>query len=595
MKPPYFTRYLIIALLFLLMGVAIVFRMIRVNYTTLAVDLLEKSVSYQGVRRVVYPPRGTIYDRTGNILATNQIAYEVGIELKSVVDPESIAFAAATLLDDVDYSHAYSLASLEKHKEENRYFVLASFVDKDVIDELEQLRQYYTNRRRESRNLTPSLSGLTWSPMMQRAYPENTLAANILGFYNYFSRESAQGVFGIEEAYNRLLTGKPQKIFMPNDPYLVEALPDIDPGASLILTIDREIQFMLEETLTEAIEWAGAEGGTIVVADPKTGEILGMASTPFFDPNQYWTYQETFPGITTYNRAVGTAYEPGSVFKVITMAAALDSGVVDLETTYNDSSGVYWVANTWPIYNWDYGAWGLHDMTGCMQHSLNVCLAYIAHERLGEDLFYQYLQAFGFGRSTGIDLASEANYPLRLPENNQWSILDLSTNSFGQGIAVTPIQMITAISSIANDGRMMTPHVVRSVIDRGQQYNVNPQVINSPVSAETARTLTEMLTVTLEREASLALVEGYRIAGKTGTGEIPTELGYTSTLTNASFVGWGPSDDPQFVVYVWIEKPTISKWGSEVAAPVFRDVVEQLVVLMRIPPDSVRLQAMEQQ
>lgn len=595
MKPPYFTRYLIIALLFLLMGVAIVFRMIRVNYTTLAVDLLEKSVSYQGVRRVVYPPRGTIYDRTGNILATNQIAYEVGIELKSVVDPESIAFAAATLLDDVDYSHAYSLASLEKHKEENRYFVLASFVDKDVIDELEQLRQYYTNRRRESRTLTPSLSGLTWSPMMQRAYPENTLAANILGFYNYFSRESAQGVFGIEEAYNRLLTGKPQKIFMPNDPYLVEALPDIDPGASLILTIDREIQFMLEETLTEAIEWAGAEGGTIVVADPKTGEILGMASTPFFDPNQYWTYQETFPGITTYNRAVGTAYEPGSVFKVITMAAALDSGVVDLETTYNDSSGVYWVANTWPIYNWDYGAWGLHDMTGCMQHSLNVCLAYIAHERLGEDLFYQYLQAFGFGRSTGIDLASEANYPLRLPENNQWSILDLSTNSFGQGIAVTPIQMITAISSIANDGRMMTPHVVRSVIDRGQQYNVNPQVINSPVSAETARTLTEMLTVTLEREASLALVEGYRIAGKTGTGEIPTELGYTSTLTNASFVGWGPSDDPQFVVYVWIEKPTISKWGSEVAAPVFRDVVEQLVVLMRIPPDSVRLQAMEQQ
>lgn len=595
MKPPYFTRYLIIALLCVLMGGAIVFRMIRVNYTTLAVDLLEKSVSYQGVRRVVYPPRGTIYDRTGNILATNQIAYEVGIELKSVVDPESIAFAAATLLDDVDYSHAYSLASLEKHKEENRYFVLASFVDKDVIDELEQLRQYYTNRRRESRTLTPSLSGLTWSPMMQRAYPENTLAANILGFYNYFSRESAQGVFGIEEAYNRLLTGKPQKIFMPNDPYLVEALPDIDPGASLILTIDREIQFMLEETLTEAIEWAGAEGGTIVVADPKTGEILGMASTPFFDPNQYWTYQETFPGITTYNRAVGTAYEPGSVFKVITMAAALDSGVVDLETTYNDSSGVYWVANTWPIYNWDYGAWGLHDMTGCMQHSLNVCLAYIAHERLGEDLFYQYLQAFGFGRSTGIDLASEANYPLRLPENNQWSILDLSTNSFGQGIAVTPIQMITAISSIANDGRMMTPHVVRSVIDRGQQYNVNPQVINSPVSAETARTLTEMLTVTLEREASLALVEGYRIAGKTGTGEIPTELGYTSTLTNASFVGWGPSDDPQFVVYVWIEKPTISKWGSEVAAPVFRDVVEQLVVLMRIPPDSVRLQAMEQQ
>jgi cell division protein FtsI/penicillin-binding protein 2 len=271
------------------------------------------------------------------------------------------------------------------------------------------------------------------------------------------------------------------------------------------------------------------------------------------------------------------------------MAAALDSGVAEPSTTYNDASGVYWVANSWPIYNWDGGAWGEQDMTGCMQHSLNVCLAHIAIDLLEEDLFYQYLQSFGFGRSTGIDLASEANYPLRLPDNNQWVEIDLATNSFGQGIAVTPIQMVTAISSVANDGMMMTPHVVRSVIDRGQQYSVTPQVISSPISSETAQTLTQMLTVALEEEASDALVEGYSIAGKTGTGEIPTEFGYTSELTNASFVGWGPSDDPQFLVYVWLEKPTISKWGSVVAAPVFRDVVEKLVVLMRIPPDNIRL------
>jgi cell division protein FtsI/penicillin-binding protein 2 len=346
---------------------------------------------------------------------------------------------------------------------------------------------------------------------------------------------------------------------------------------------------MVERTLSDAIEWSGAEGGTIIVADPKTGEILGMASTPYFNPNEYWKYEETFPGITPYNRAIGTTYEPGSVFKVITMAAALDSGVAEPSTTYNDSSGVYWVANSWPIYNWDGGAWGVQDMTGCMQHSLNVCLAHVAVDLLQEDLFYQYLQAFGFGRSTGIDLASEANYPLRLPTNNQWVEIDLATNSFGQGIAVTPIQMVTAISAVANDGMMMTPHVVRSVIDRGQQYDVTPQVINSPISPETAHTLSQMLTIALQEEASDALIEGYTIAGKTGTGEIPTEFGYTSELTNASFVGWGPSDDPQFLVYVWLEKPTISKWGSVVAAPVFRDVVEQLVVLMRIPPDNIRL------
>jgi cell division protein FtsI/penicillin-binding protein 2 len=589
MKKPYHFRYLILVIISAIFGAAIVVQMVRINYTTYGQQLLAKSSDYQGFEKTIYPSRGTIYDRSGNILATNQVGYELGIDLKFVNDPESIAFSVASLIDELDYIDVFELANTEKRETENRYFVLSSFVSKEIIDELAQLEENYQARRQENRSTKPSLSGLVWYPMQQRTYPEGILAANVLGFYNYFSRETAQGVYGVEESYNRLLTGKPESVYMPNDPYLVEALPDILPGASLVLTIDRDIQNMIENELANAIEWSGAEGGTIIVTNPENGEILGMASTPFFNPNEYWEYEETFPGITPYNRAIGTTYEPGSVFKIITMAAALDSGVAEPSTTYNDASGVYWVANSWPIYNWDGGAWGEQDMTGCMQHSLNVCLAHIAIDLLEEDLFYQYLQSFGFGRSTGIDLASEANYPLRLPDNNQWVEIDLATNSFGQGIAVTPIQMVTAISSVANDGMMMTPHVVRSVIDRGQQYSVTPQVISSPISSETAQTLTQMLTVALEEEASDALVEGYSIAGKTGTGEIPTEFGYTSELTNASFVGWGPSDDPQFLVYVWLEKPTISKWGSVVAAPVFRDVVEKLVVLMRIPPDNIRL------
>jgi len=589
MKMPFHGRYLSIVIICAILGGAIVVQMVRINYTIYAQQLIAKSEDYQGIEKVIYPSRGNIYDRSGHILATNQVGYELGIDLKFVADPESIAFSVASIIDDMDYVNVYELANTEKRDVENRYFVLSSYVSKEKIDELARLKENYAERRQEQKSSKPSLSGLVWYPMQQRTYPEGTLAANILGFYNYFSRETAQGVYGIEESYNRLLTGKPESVFMPNDPYLVEALPDTQPGASLVLTIDRDIQSMIEKNLADAIEWSDAEGGTIIVADPKTGEILGMASTPYFNPNEYWKYEETFPGITPYNRAIGTTYEPGSVFKVITMAAGLDSGVVEPSSTYNDASGVYWVANSWPIYNWDGGAWGEQDMTGCMQHSLNVCLAHIAIDLLHEDLFYQYVQAFGFGKSTGIDLASEANYPLRLPTSNQWVEIDLATNSFGQGIAVTPIQMVTAISAVANDGLMMTPHVVRSVIDRGQQYDVTPQVINSPISAETARTLTQMLTVALEEEASDALVEGYSIAGKTGTGEIPTEFGYTSELTNTSFVGWGPSDDPQFLVYVWLEKPSISKWGSVVAAPVFRDVVEQLVVLMRIPPDNIRL------
>ena len=589
MKKPYHFRYLSLVLISALFGIAIIVQMVRINYTTYGQQLIAKSSDYQGIEKTIYPSRGTIYDRSGHILATNQIGYELGIDLKFVTDPESIAFSVASLIDDLDYVDVFTTANTEKRETENRYFVLSSYVSNEIIDELSQLEENYQERREENKSTKPSLSGLVWHPMQQRTYPEGTLASNVLGFYNYFSRETAQGVYGVEEAYNRLLTGRPERVYMPNDPYLVEALPDIQPGASLVLTIDRDIQNMIESELSNAIEWSGAEGGTIIVANPRNGEILGMASTPYFNPNEYWDYEETFPGITPYNRAIGTTYEPGSVFKIITMAAALDSGVAELNTTYNDATGVYWVANSWPIYNWDGGAWGVQDMTGCMQHSLNVCLAHIAVDLLEEDLFYQYLQAFGFGRSTGIDLASEANYPLRLPTNNQWVEIDLATNSFGQGIAVTPIQMVTAISAVANDGMMMTPHAVRSVIDRGQQYEVTPQVINSPISPETARTITQMLTVALEEEASDALVEGYSIAGKTGTGEIPTEFGYTSELTNASFVGWGPSDDPQFLVYIWLEKPTISKWGSVVAAPVFSDVVEKLVVLMRIPPDNIRL------
>lgn len=590
MKTPFHTRYLIITVVCLIFGIAIVVQMIRINYSESAQELIAKSETYQGFEDVVYPPRGIIYDRSGHILATNKIAYEVGIDLKFVTDPESIAFTAASLLD-MEYADAFALASTEKlDPDEYRYFVLASYVDEDIIEELAQLKENYYERRVAEGTLTPSLSGLIWTPMQQRAYPENELASNVLGFFNYFSRETAQGVYGIEEAYNRLLTGEPESVYIAYDPYDVEALPDIDSGASLVLTIDREIQAMLEETLADAIDWSEAEGGTIIVLDPKTGEILGMASTPTFDPNEYWEYEESFPGITPYNRAIGYAYEPGSVFKVITMAAALDSGVVEPSTTYTDSTGVYWVEDSWPIYNWDGGAWGEQDMTGCMQHSLNVCLAHLAVDLLEEELFYEYVEAFGFGRSTGIDLAGEANYPLRLPEDNQWVILDLATNSFGQGIAVTPIQMISAISAVANGGQIMAPHVVRSVVDGGQQYDITPQIVGNPISAEAAETLTNMLAIALEEEASAALVDGYTVAGKTGTGEIPTELGYTSTQTNTSFVGWGPVDDPQFVVYVWLEKPTISKWGSVVAAPVFRDVVEQLVVLMKIPPDDVRQQ-----
>ncbi len=274
------------------------------------------------------------------------------------------------------------------------------------------------------------------------------------------------------------------------------------------------------------------------------------------------------------------------------MAAALDAGVVTPDTEFLDTGQI--MVGGISIYNWDRGAWGPQTMTGCMQHSLNVCLAWVATQ-LGPTNFYNYLQRFGIGHLTGIDLAGEVNYPLSIAGDPNWYPVNLGTNAFGQGVATTPIQMITAASALANtQGQMMAPHILRSVIENGEKYDNPTQVIGTPIKGETSRAITEMLAKSLEGEASDALVEGYRVAGKTGTAEIAGPEGYTTSLTNASFVGWGPVDDPRFIVYVWLEKPTSSPWGSVVAAPIFSEVVSKLVILLDLPPDDVRHQLASQ-
>jgi cell division protein FtsI/penicillin-binding protein 2 len=268
------------------------------------------------------------------------------------------------------------------------------------------------------------------------------------------------------------------------------------------------------------------------------------------------------------------------------MAAALDAGVITPETVFNDPGAFRYGGVT--IYNWDRQAYGQQTMTGCLQHSLNVCLSWIASQ-VGAENFYRYMQSFGIGRRTNIDLGYELTYPLYTPaDEGRWYPADLVTNSFGQSLSVTPIQIATGISAIANDGKMMKPHVVKAIIDNGQQTAITPQVESIPIKAETARILSEMLAISLEKEASSALVPGYRVAGKTGTAQIPTESGYSPDQTNASFVGWGPVDDPRFLVYIWLEKPKSSPWGSVVAAPLFSKIVKELVVLMDLPPDAIR-------
>jgi cell division protein FtsI/penicillin-binding protein 2 len=582
-------RFNLLGILFLLAGVMIIVQLVRLQFSPERAAFVKQGDQYNRTLHIFYPPRGDIYDRWGRLLAGSTLVYEVGVQVDNVVNPDSIAFALSkVLVKHAEYAYAgfsdEKLAVIHQAQiSKTAYVQLVDFVTPEELSQLQDWSRNYANLPNVDYGKAgkPSLAGLVYRPRLQRYYPENELGANILGFVN----RDGIGMFGVEAQFNDLLAGTPQAVWMTLDPYKVTEIPQLKAGADIVLTIDREIQAAAEEVLDKGLKDSGADGGVILVMDPNTGEMLAIASTPRLNPNEYWNYANVFTGNTPYNRAVSQDYEPGSVFKVLTMAAALDAGAVTPDTQFVDTGSIQIGGIT--IHNWDWGAWGPQDMQGCMAHSLNVCLTWVATQ-LGAGPFYQYMQNFGLGRITGIDLAGEAPGRLKLPGDTDWFEAELGTNSFGQGVAVTPIQMVMAISSVANaKGQMMMPHVMRSMVRDGFQYTPTPQVVGQPISAETARHLTDLLALSLESESSDALVDGYRVAGKTGTAEIATPTGYSSTQTNASFVGWGPVSNPRFLVYVWLEKPNSSVWGSVVAAPVFHDMVERLVVLMDIPPDGV--------
>lgn len=577
MRQQYAWRSLLLNVVLALVAVLVVMQMVRIQASAEAEQFRKQADDFAGEYKVYYPERGEIYDRNGHLLAGNQTVYEVGVDTTTVRDPHSVAMAVSVNLGK-NYDTVYS--NIINPPSGISYLVVDNFASPETVAYLKELKKELN----ESDNPTPSLAGLEFSPRLERSYPEDALASNILGFVNLEGR----GYFGIEEKYNDLLAGNAVIVWVPSDPNRAEEIPRIPNGTSLILTINRDLQDAVEEILDQSLYEHGAQNGTIIIMDPKNGDILAMASTPRMDLNNFQNYGAIYGNASEYNRAISMPYEPGSVIKIFTMAAALDTGMVNPNTTYLDT-GEFQIGGV-TIKNWDEKAWGMQTMVGCLQHSLNVCLAWLATQ-LGPQNFYEYMDRFGFGSPTGLDMAGEAAGRLKIPGDADWYPVDLGTNSFGQGISATPLQIMTAASAVANKGYMVTPHTLYAMLRDGHQFNVSPQYAGAPIKAETAATLNEMLVVSLENEASLALVPGYRIAGKTGTAQIPTPYGfYDFSQTNTSFIGWGPVDDPQFMIYVWLERPTTSIWGSYTAAPVFSEVAQKTVILLDIPPDSVRLQ-----
>ena len=574
MRRQYAIRSLVVVIGLVMIGVGVIVQMVRIQNSEQAKTFLSQGDLYAGEFRTFYPERGEIYDRNGHLLAGNRTVYEVGVSLTEMKDVDAIAYVLGTYLNMTSDEVRDKLLN---SPETWTYIVVKDYVDVNTVtaiqDVIRQLDEADDNR----------LNGLGFKPHYERSYPERNLASNVLGFVT----RDGRGYFGIEEKYNDLLAGNPVQVWVPRDPNKAIDIPRVSNGTTLVLTINRDLQAKVETILDQSLSEYGAKNGTIIVMDPKTGEILAMATTPRMDLNNYTDYFQIYDNGSQYNRSIGMAYEAGSVVKVLTMAAALDTGTVTPETTFIDTGSIDVGGIT--IQNWDRKPWGQQDMIGCLQHSLNVCLAWIATQ-MGSPNFYSYMEHFGLGHPTGIDLSGEAMGRLKVPGDSDWYPVDLGTNAFGQGVTVTPLQMLMAVSAVANDGQMVTPHVLYAMLRDGHQYNVPSQYAGSPISEQTARTLTEMLAASVESESASALLPGYRVAGKTGTAQIPTEYGYDPNHTNVSFIGWGPVDDPRFMIYVWLQEPTTSIWSSQTAAPVFSSVAEQTVITLNIPPDLVRNQ-----
>jgi cell division protein FtsI/penicillin-binding protein 2 len=570
--------------LFGLATISLCIQLVRVQFGPFAPVFSAQASESIGPIERKYPDRGLIFDRDGTLLASNASLYFLEVETRQLSD-QSIIDIPLVISE---------LLQLDKADLETQLFIPeddTSWYRFRLTYETAGGKRYPIQIDRVAASILehflddpmgPDLSGLALVPMQKRIYPAGELMGHVLGFVS----QEGKGYFGVEEFYNDWLSGKPVDVQRVLIPLEAGINPDPMAGANLVLTIDLEIQQSATTLLKQAIERAQAESGQIIVMDPSNGEILAMVALPALDPENYekWLLNRD-EGNLVITPAVASQYEPGSTFKVLVMAAALNENVVSPNDEFIDTGEIEVGGHI--IRNWDGEAYGLQTMTACMQYSLNTCLAYVGSQKLQSARFYAAMRSFGIGSLTGIDLAGEVKGQLRVPGDIYWTESDIGTNSFGQGVSVTPIQLLTAFSAVANDGMMVLPHIVREVSGPQGEYWTKTTILGRPISSETAQTLNKMLIQTMGSESKLSLVQGYTLAGKTGTAQIPTDYGYDPHWTIASFIGWGPIEDPRFLVFVRIDKPQSSPWGSEVAAPVFKQIVEQLVIQLGIPPKNV--------
>jgi cell division protein FtsI/penicillin-binding protein 2 len=426
-------------------------------------------------------------------------------------------------------------------------------------------------------------NGIGFEEQQMRTYPEGSVSAQLLGFVGKDDSGEDVGYFGLEGYYNLVLTGKPGFLSRESDasglPIMLGNSTEIDAvqGVNLLTHIDKSIQIAAEEKLAKGIKKYDASAGTVIVMDPENGAVKAMVSFPSFDPREYYEYSnELF-----LNPAISSTFEPGSVFKVLVMASALDAGVVEPETECDICTGPVRIGK-YSIETWNNQYFPNSTMTDVIIHSDNVGMVFTA-QQLGADKLYDYLDKFGIGRLTDIDLQGEVTPSLRDKKN--WSEIDLATISFGQGVAVTPVQMIRAVCAIANDGYLVKPQVVDKLVKDGWSRDIKPEIGERVISEKTAKEITAMMVEAAKNgESKWTYRRGFGVAGKTGTAQIPIAGHYDEEKTIASFVGFAPYNDPKFVMLVTLKEPTSSPWASETAAPLWYDIAEDMFYHYGIQP-----------
>jgi cell division protein FtsI/penicillin-binding protein 2 len=426
------------------------------------------------------------------------------------------------------------------------------------------------------------IKGLTFDQSFTRDYPEASMSAQLTGFVGRDNVGKPLGYFGLEGFYDRELSGRSQIVKQEKDargnPLLIgayQALPGRD-GRDLKLNIERGVQYLVESELKKGLALYGASAGEVLVMDPATGAIIAMASFPSYDPAKFDLYDSTL----YKNPSVANTYEPGSIFKVLVMAAALNEGAVK-ETDQCDICSGPLPFGKYTIRTWDNTYRPQESPEDIIVHSDNVGMVW-TEQKLGSEKLLQYIQNFGFGQKSGIDLQEEVAAPLR----TNWGDIDYATSSFGQGIAVTSIQMLSAVGAIANGGVLMEPHIVQSVLG-DQNIPILPKSRGEVISPETATRITNLMVAAVEKgEAKFARIKGYTVAGKTGTAQIPVQGHYDANKTIASFVGFAPAYHPKFVMLVKLTDPQSSQWGSETAAPLWFKIAKDLFLRYNIPPDK---------